>query len=54
MAPQAFALESNEIVKDYRAMGFPLGRHPLALLRGRVAHDRTLSAEQLTTVRSGT
>lgn len=54
VAPQAFALESNEIVKDYRAMGFPLGRHPLALLRGRVGLDRTLSAEQLTTLRSGT
>ncbi len=30
------ASEGNEIVTDYRgAMGFTLGRHPLALLRGR-------------------
>lgn len=29
------ASEGTKIVADYRAMGFTLGRHPLALLRGR-------------------
>ncbi|KHK59201.1 hypothetical protein PI86_09680 [Burkholderia sp. A9] len=29
------ASEGTEIVTDYRAMGFTLGRHPLALLRDR-------------------
>ncbi|WP_049098167.1 OB-fold nucleic acid binding domain-containing protein, partial [Burkholderia cepacia] len=43
----------HEIVTDYRAMGFTLGRHPLALLRERLALDRLQSAEQLATLRSG-
>ncbi|MXN76420.1 DNA polymerase III subunit alpha [Burkholderia sp. 4701] len=47
------ASEGTEIVTDYRAMGFTLGRHPLALLRDRLALDRLQSAEQLATLRSG-
>ncbi|OXI28309.1 error-prone DNA polymerase [Burkholderia sp. AU16741] len=47
------ASEGHEIVTDYRAMGFTLGRHPLALLRDRLALDRLQSAEQLATLRSG-
>ncbi|KWK68831.1 error-prone DNA polymerase [Burkholderia ubonensis] len=47
------ASEGKEIVTDYNAMGFTLGRHPLALLRERLALDRLQSAEQLATLRSG-
>ncbi|MPV65508.1 error-prone DNA polymerase [Burkholderia sp. BE17] len=47
------ASEGNEIVTDYRAMGFTLGRHPLALLRDRLDMDRLQSAEQLATLRNG-
>ncbi|MDD1493931.1 error-prone DNA polymerase [Burkholderia stagnalis] len=47
------ASEGNEIVTDYRAMGFTLGRHPLALLRARLDMDRLQSAEQLATLRNG-
>ena len=47
------ASEGDEIVTDYRAMGFTLGPHPLALLRDRLALDRLQSAEQLATLRSG-
>ncbi|WP_126284843.1 error-prone DNA polymerase [Burkholderia stagnalis] len=47
------ASEGNEIVTDYRAMGFTLGRHPLALLRDRLKMDRLQTAEQLATLRSG-
>lgn len=47
------ASEGKEIVTDYNAMGFTLGRHPLALLRDRLTLDRLQSAEQLATLRSG-
>ncbi|WP_322055714.1 error-prone DNA polymerase, partial [Burkholderia cenocepacia] len=47
------ASEGKEIVTDYHAMGFTLGRHPLALLRDRLALDHLQSAEQLATLRSG-
>jgi len=47
------ATEGTEIVTDYRAMGFTLGRHPLALLRDRLALDRLQSAEQLAALRTG-
>ena len=36
--------KSEDIVADYRALGFTLGRHPLALLRERLAAARVLSA----------
>nr|WP_254603619.1 OB-fold nucleic acid binding domain-containing protein [Burkholderia lata] len=38
---------------DHSAMGFTLGRHPLALLRDRLALDRLQTAEQLQMLRSG-
>ncbi|RQQ88731.1 error-prone DNA polymerase [Burkholderia stagnalis] len=47
------ASEGKEIVTDYRAMGFTLGRHPLALLRERLALDHLQPADQLATLRSG-
>ncbi|PCE30342.1 error-prone DNA polymerase [Burkholderia ubonensis] len=47
------ASEGKEIVTDYHAMGFTLGRHPLALLRDRLALDRLQPANQLATLRSG-
>ncbi len=43
----AAASEGQEIVADYRALGLTLGRHPLALLRGRLARLRLSSAEVL-------
>ncbi len=47
------ASEGTEIVTDYRAMGFTLGRHPLARLRDRLTLDRLQPADQLATLRSG-
>ncbi|KVD88269.1 hypothetical protein WI90_20900 [Burkholderia ubonensis] len=47
------ASEGKVIVTDYRAMGFTLGRHPLALLRDRLKMDRLQTAEQLATLRNG-
>ncbi len=43
----------EEIVADYRAIGFTPGRHPVVLLRGRFAFDRLQPVEQLATLRSG-
>jgi error-prone DNA polymerase len=39
--------EGEDLVDDYRNLGFTLGRHPLALLRPRLAKMRCLSAEAL-------
>jgi error-prone DNA polymerase len=39
--------EAEDLFADYRALGFTLGRHPLALLRERLAAARVLSAGQL-------
>jgi error-prone DNA polymerase len=39
--------EFEDIEADYRALGFTLGRHPLALLRSRLAAARVLSALDL-------
>nr|WP_254606799.1 hypothetical protein [Burkholderia contaminans] len=47
------ASEGHEIVTDYRAMSFTLGRHPLALPRERLALDRLQLAEKLDVLRSG-
>ncbi|HDR9141222.1 TPA: error-prone DNA polymerase [Burkholderia vietnamiensis] len=44
--------EGQEIVSDYRAMGFSLGRHPLALLRDRLLEERLLPAAQLAALRN--
>ncbi|MBI5109893.1 MAG: error-prone DNA polymerase [Rhodocyclales bacterium] len=39
--------EGEEIVADYGSLGLTLGRHPLALLRARLAAKRYLSAMEL-------
>jgi error-prone DNA polymerase len=39
--------EGEEIVADYGSLGLTLGRHPLALLRTRLAAKRYLSAMEL-------
>jgi len=39
--------EGENIVADYRALGLTLGRHPLALLRGRLAAAGWLTAAEL-------
>ncbi|HSV79003.1 MAG TPA: error-prone DNA polymerase [Ramlibacter sp.] len=41
------AHEGEEIYFDYAATGFTLRRHPVALLRGKLAKMKLLSAEQL-------
>jgi error-prone DNA polymerase len=45
--------EGQEIVADYRALGLTLGRHPLALLRARLARQHILAAAELRAVPSG-
>jgi error-prone DNA polymerase len=47
------APEGEEIVGDYAALGLTLRRHPLALLRPRLARMRLMSAEQLRPLPSG-
>ncbi len=49
----AQAPEGEEIVWDHAALGLTLRRHPLALLRPRLARFKLLSAEQLRHVRDG-
>ena len=39
--------EGREIVADYRGLGIPMGRHPLALLRERLARYRVSTAAAL-------
>jgi error-prone DNA polymerase len=41
------AQEAEEIVFDYASLGFTLRRHPLALLRPKLARRKLLNAEQL-------
>jgi error-prone DNA polymerase len=54
---QALALpaapEGEEIVGDYASLGLTLRRHPLALLRPRLARMRLASAAQLHDLKSG-
>ncbi|HET7651219.1 MAG TPA: error-prone DNA polymerase [Gammaproteobacteria bacterium] len=45
--------EGDDIVADYASVGVTLGRHPLALLRTRLAAQRVRSAETLATLRNG-
>ena len=47
------AREGEEIVFDYAALGLTLRRHPLALLRPRLARMKLLSAQQLHDLPSG-
>ncbi len=39
--------ETQDIVADYARLGFSLGRHPLAFLRGLLAAERFLSATEI-------
>jgi len=43
----AAPLEGEDIVADYASLGFTLGRHPLALLRGTLAAQRFITAAEL-------
>ncbi len=45
--------EAEDIVADYRALGFTLGRHPMELLRNEFAATRVLTARQLQDLPSG-
>ncbi|HEY9106180.1 MAG TPA: OB-fold nucleic acid binding domain-containing protein, partial [Roseateles sp.] len=47
------AQEGEEVLWDYAATGLTLRRHPLALLRPRLARQGLLSAKQLDAVKSG-
>jgi error-prone DNA polymerase len=47
------AAEDEEVLWDYAATGLTLRRHPLALLRPRLAKQGLLSAQQLDGVKSG-
>jgi error-prone DNA polymerase len=45
--------EGEDIVADYASLGLTLGRHPLALLRGRLSEAKLLSAEALRALPQG-
>jgi len=45
--------EGQEVLADYRSLGLTLGRHPLALLRGRLARGRILAAADLRDMPNG-
>lgn len=46
--PDLFPLtEGQDLVADYASLGLTLGRHPLALLRDRLRHERIVTAEEL-------
>ena len=46
--PDLFPLtEGQDLVADYASLGLSLGRHPLALLRGRLQRERLITAEEL-------
>jgi error-prone DNA polymerase len=48
------AAESREIVDDYASLGLTLNRHPLALLRARLAQHRFRTAAELAACQHGT
>jgi len=48
------ATESREIVDDYASLGLTLNRHPLALLRARLARHRFRTAAELAACGHGT
>jgi error-prone DNA polymerase len=48
------ATENREIVDDYASLGLTLNRHPLALLRARLAQQRFRTAAELAGCRHGT
>jgi error-prone DNA polymerase len=51
--PFAAPCEGEDIVADYRGMGLTLGRHPLALLRGKLNRLRVVRASDLVQLKSG-
>ncbi|MEC5408090.1 error-prone DNA polymerase [Paraburkholderia sp. MPAMCS5] len=48
------AAEGREIIDDYASLGLTLNRHPLALLRARLAQQRFRTAADLAACRHGT
>ncbi len=46
-------LEGQDIAADYQSLGLTLGRHPIALLRGRLDRERVVAAEELKILSSG-
>ena len=52
--PLLFApTEGEDIVADYRALGFTLARHPLALLRSRLEQDGWITASEVAGLADG-
>jgi error-prone DNA polymerase len=47
-------VEGEDIVADYRSLGFTLARHPLALLRPQLAADGWLTAAEVAELADGT
>jgi error-prone DNA polymerase len=45
--------ESDDLLADYRSLGLTLGRHPLALLRSRLARMRMCTASELHALPNG-
>ncbi len=45
--------EARDLVADYASLGFTLGRHPLALLRGQLGRHRLRSAAELKALPQG-
>ncbi|MEJ2515235.1 MAG: error-prone DNA polymerase [Gammaproteobacteria bacterium] len=45
--------EGRDIVADYRSLGLTLGRHPMALLRQRLADEGVISSSELAAVPHG-
>jgi error-prone DNA polymerase len=53
-APQLFTpTEGEDLIADYGSLGLTLGRHPLALLRQRLARMRLATASELSRLASG-
>jgi error-prone DNA polymerase len=46
--------EGQNIVADYRSVGLTLGRHPVALLRAKLAAQRVIPAAELIHIKHGT
>ena len=52
--PDLFPLtEGQDLVADYASLGLSLGRHPLALLRDRLQHERIVTAAELSRLPHG-
>jgi error-prone DNA polymerase len=51
--PMGAPTEAEDIIWDYRGTGLTLGRHPLALLRGKLNRLRAYRASDLGNLKSG-